>query len=203
MPALKGEPFEGKAISVRGVTPGGSVALLSIAKRPNYYRAEITHRRELLVDSDVDGLLTYQLDEDVPATSVWTFVDVLTGAAVVAMPESDYMHGIDFPLDDSIRDEGDEFVLVRDKRKGLEVLYTRPLLGAWHAGVLDDGPSDRDRSSDGHVQINLSDLKELGEGTRKILDVLPGDLVIGLDRFASEYFVLQLDGSTGRWGAPR
>jgi hypothetical protein len=185
--------FGEKDITARGVGKGGTVALLGVAKTPRLYYSETTYVRELLVDRDADGVVTYQLDAAVPGRSLWAFVDLETGERTIAAPEEDAGREAAFPLEDSLRDDlGDSYTLVADRRAALEILYVRPRDGTWHAAATDGGPTDRDDSDDGRVKIYLEDLEDLSGGKRQLLEVVSGDVIVGIDPHLGEYFALEI-----------
>ncbi len=190
--------FESEAVIVQGVSPGGDVALLGVAKEPGDFRPRVTYRRELLTDGDADGVVSYPVERRAPATSVWVLADVASGAVAVATPEDGVMREVAFPLDRSLRALGGELVLIDDRRAELDVLYVRPGVGGWQRHASDGAPSDGDGATDGRVRVRLGDLKELGGGARQLRALLPGDLLVAIDRYRGEFYVLRLGAPGGR-----
>ena len=185
--------FGEKDITARGVSKGATVALLAVAKTARLYYSEMTYVRELLVDRDADGVVTYELDAAVPGRSLWAFVDLETGERMVAAPEEDAGREASFPIEDSLRDDdGSGYTLVADRRAAIEILYVRPRDGTWHAAARDGGATDRDGTDDGRVKIYLEDLEDLSGGKRQLLEVASGDVILGIDPHLGEYFALEI-----------
>jgi len=185
---------EANVVTIRGVTPGGRVAWLGVAReQPEYFRTTIIRRDGVLVDRDRDGIVSITLTDDVPASSVWIAVDVSSGqaAAVAADPL------FDLPLEETLASAGKAGAglveLAADRHDYLEVLFVRPAVGAWRASAGDGGVSDGDGAPDGRIQLLAGAMTTLGDSPGLVGPILAGDVITYVDVRTLEYGIAPLE----------
>jgi hypothetical protein len=172
--------YEEQAVVVSGVTPQGQVVWFSLAKQIEGYMAHFVTRRDLLADTDGDGVVRFELDRTVPLQSIWVAVDLASGEAVVGTPEG-------YPLRDASeppghgRGEPGRPDWVTTGRQMLELLVVRPGQGAWTASLLDGGGDDDDHGADGRLTASLARLHAVGASPAPPERFQGKDLVFALD----------------------
>lgn len=180
--------FEGSAVVVRGVTPGGSVVWFSVAREHPHWLTRVVRRDAVLPDSDGDGVVRFELKEPVPRRSIWTAVDLTTGAYATATPQ-DVARLEVHPAADSLRRSPLGVVeALQDARGFLEILLVRPGQGAWAQSVGDGGASDSSGLPDGRVQASFASMRPIESSKAAPGQLAPGDVVIGVDPESLEFY---------------
>jgi hypothetical protein len=177
----------GTSLHIEGVTPGGSVVVLGVAREAGYYMARVVPRREILDDEDRDGKIDYAPKRGVAFASIWLVTDSKTGETAVAAP-SGYR-----PLEFHQRGAGRGNVLnvvgnnVLDiGRQNVEIVVIRPGKGAWTTRVRNGiaGPG----ATPGRSHVNTSSLYPMRADFKDAPPVLiPGDVVLMIDPEQMEY----------------
>lgn len=185
--------FEDDRVVIRSVPPGGTIALVSVAREPARSIVRVVLRQELLTDVDGDGVIVYPL-ERLARRSVWLAVDVATGAAGVASPAGDPIL-----MRPAGAGEGVPVQAVAHRlevgREQVTVLLVRPGVGAWARVVRDGNDADRDGRVDGRLRLDPSRLTPLHTSFAAAPVALkPGDVLAVLDAERLEYWYGQAGG---------
>ncbi|HVF58783.1 MAG TPA: hypothetical protein VNJ70_03090 [Thermoanaerobaculia bacterium] len=182
--------FEEQAVVVSGLAPGARVAWLSLASEPHRYFVRDV-RREGIEAGDGKGTARIDAGEPVPPRSVWGVVDLESGAVAWAAPEG-------FPLEEIVpegdglaRDDGGRLNRLVTRVVGLELLVARPGSGAWGLTVFDGSPDDQNGQPDGEVVAALEEGRPLLDSPAPTDQLLPGDVVLGIDPRTYRVFTLR------------
>src|SRR6266496_3550457 len=71
--------FTGKTVTASRLRQGGAVVFFGVAKIPLRYNWRIVRWQEVLTDDDHDGVITFAVDQAIPASSMWAVIDLQTG----------------------------------------------------------------------------------------------------------------------------
>ena len=178
-----------ETLTVRSVSPGGSVVLFSVAREPIGGIARVVSRHELLVDDDRDGVIRYAPPSGLVPRSVWMVIDVETGTVAVGTP-------LGIPptlMRPHGAGEGVPVQAVANRldigREEVDVLVLRPGEGAWAGVVRDGGPADRDNHANGRLHLDPSKLDPIAPVFGDAPSALkPGDVLAILDAARLEYW---------------
>jgi hypothetical protein len=184
--------FAPQAVVASGVTPGGKVVWFSVAREISERTATIVRRPRLAEDDDKDGSVRFELDRDVPFQSIWVAVDLMTGAAAIAVPEGYPLRLIDLP-GRNLGHGGGKPDWVEDTRGYVDILIVRPGEGAWWGTVGDGGEADDDGAYDGRLVASLARLNGVGAsppGAPQHFN--PHDVVVVIDPNRMEVGLRQL-----------
>lgn len=184
--------FEENAVVVRGVTPGGSVVWFSVAREHPHWLTRTVRRDAVLPDSDDDGMVRFELGQAVPRRSVWTAVDLATGACATATPRD--MNRLEVqPAADSLRRSPVGAIEALQEARGfLEILLVRPGQGAWAQSVGDGGASDSNALPDGRVQASFASMRPIKSSKTAPGQLAPGDVVIVVDPKSLEFYATRV-----------
>ena len=170
-----------QAVVVDGVKPSGRVLVLGgTHERPGPY-VLFTTIKEVLTDSDGDGVVTLDLNRPMPRFSTWLAVDLASGAT--ASVTGDKVVPTAEPIDK------DQLVDGETAATGLRVptgnmclaALVRPSLGVWTATLNDGGSGDSDGEPDGKINMQIRDLEPAGSSAAAPATGLPGDLLAVID----------------------
>jgi hypothetical protein len=185
-------------IVVAGLPAGGKLAWFSLASEPHtYYVRDV--RREGVELADPQGAARIALDGDIPARSVWGFVDIASGSHVwMAAPgfavEEVSHHG----REGVGRDGRGKLARLVARRVGVELLGVRPGTGAgtgaWALSSFDGSPTDGDARPDGSVAAALEEARPLGDSLAVPDELSPGDVILGIDPKTYQVFTVRLPG---------
>lgn len=185
--------LEDTAVVATGITPGGKVAWLAVARE----RVDWTRRVMLWQDADAvadgNGKAVLDLGRDVPVKSIWIVIDMTTGAfAAFSPPAYPWATQVPFPTASATwASDGVTLLSLRDDREELEVLVVRPKVGAWRATIRHDDPSSRDV---GGVLLTPASLVPWGSTPASPGNLGPGDVIVAIDPDRMQYFAQQLGG---------
>jgi hypothetical protein len=147
--------FEPGVVRVTGLEPGGSVALLGVARVYENLQTSVVRVHELLADDDADGAVERLFERALVTTpnSIWVAVDVANGAWLVAAPPSGAL--VDgaalAPAVETVN--GGAFLHLALESKSAEILFVRPGEGAWRALASDGAWGDGDENRDGRLRV--------------------------------------------------
>jgi hypothetical protein len=147
-----------QAVTATGMTPGGAVVWLGMARKVVEYEA-VYVRRHGVVKADALGTAQVPLAEAVPLQSIWVAVDLATGLFATASPAG--FSPLAFTLGAGaleVRGAGlaDRLVDVADHG---EVLLVRPGKGAWGKTVGRGGADDESDPSEPAYRLSLDKLE--------------------------------------------
>lgn len=169
--------FEEKAVVAR-VTPGASTAWFGLASDPSAYTPKTSEYARILVDTDNDGLVRFDLDEPKPI-AVWMVVDMSNGKRTIASPAGVVASRKALPPGALKRRGGNARAAVAMDGETLAVCWVvRPGAGAWRMMAKDGASDDADGRSDGSVNAELKGLRAVGKSPEPPDDFEPGDIVV-------------------------
>jgi len=147
-----------QSVVASGMTPGGAVIWLGLARRVAEYEATFV-RRHGTMQADAQGQAQLPLTEAVPLQSVWAAIDLQTGAYATASPTGFAPLAIQLgPGALEVRGAGlaDRLADVADYA---EVLLVRPGKGAWGKAVGRSGADDEGNPGDAAFRLALDKLE--------------------------------------------
>ena len=181
--------FEKDAVVARGVTPGGSVVWFGVIRDRPGWTNRVVRRDAVVSDSDGDGVV--RLDPGVPLApqSIWTAVDLASGAFAIATPEGMPRREVELPAN-ALRSSARGVVeAIEDARQFLEILVVRPGEGSWTLSVGDGGASDADLQADGNIRAALASMRPVQAAKAALDQLLAGDVVVVVDPRLMEFYV--------------
>jgi hypothetical protein len=175
-------------VTVTGVAPGGSVALLSVSHEPGYYIMRIVRRSELLLDEDQNGQVDFTPERGVAFQSIWVAVDVATGEMAMASPPG-------FVTSEMLQPGPSGAKSVQILGSSLDIwrgyvtlLLVRPGVGAWAATIREGMTNDADPTIDQQIHPAISTLPALqSAGPAAPSTLQAGDVVVVLDPSMLQY----------------
>jgi hypothetical protein len=175
--------FEPGVVRVTGVEPGGSVALLAVARVYENLQTSVVRVHELLADDDQDGTVEQLFERERVTTpnSIWVAVDVASGAWLVAAPPSgELVDGEALaPAVETVN--GGAFQHLALESKSAEVLFVRPGEGAWRALASDGAWGDGDESRDGRLRVVRDVFRPLAGEAEAPNHWTANDLVVAIE----------------------
>jgi len=185
--------FTPSTVTVSGVTSGGKVAWIEVARQIDDMFLRLVRKADVTVDTDTNGSVSIEPDDGVPPQSVWLAVDMATGAFVSGAPSSFPILAAQLPLSaiaTPLEGGGDAVKLDRPQ---IEILVVRPSVGAWVSTVGDGGPSDSDQLGNGAVEVAVEVLDPLGDThDPAAANLAAGDLIVVVDSTTLDVFTLVL-----------
>jgi hypothetical protein len=157
-PAVPALSVSAQAVTATGMTPGGAVVWLGMARKVVEYEA-VYHRRQGVVKADALGTAQVPLAEAVPLQSIWLAVDLATGLFATASREGFSL--LVFTLAPGalvVRGAALADQLV-DAADHSEVLLVRPGKGAWGKTVGRGGAADESDPSEPAYKLSLDKLE--------------------------------------------
>lgn len=181
--------LELQAVAISGVSPGGKVILLGVARETAEYYSVIVRRDLVVTDSDGDGTVRASLETAMASRSIWIAVDLAAGSFVTAKPA-------DSPFTEAALDLGIPGNLIpgqaalREERGRVEVLLARPgsTPGAWALTAGEGGRNDADLTVDGGITMRLAAMTRVEGALPAPAALLTGDIVVVVDPQRMEYF---------------
>jgi hypothetical protein len=162
--------FGPSEVVASGVTPGGRVVFFAVTQEISEDEVATLHRRDgVRIDTDGDGVVSFDLGGPVAPRAIWLAVDLATGAYALTTPNGDPPSQAVFV--------GEGLVLgapvgapdsIEDARTFLEVLLVRPGVAAWARTVADGGTTDADAKVDGAVDAAIDAFSQIDPDTGEI-----------------------------------
>jgi len=181
------------AVSVSGVSPGGSVVLFSCTRTSSIRSIAVKPSAIVLRDQDHDGVIRYAPTGGVPLRSVWIAVDEGSGQAASIAPA-------DFPLlvsaiggNDLKKDVEGEIASMGLGLPRLSLLVVRPGTGAWIMTGFDGEATDHDQRGDGRVELAFEDAKAVSGKDKAPKHLRKGDTVVAIDPGHLDVFMTTID----------
>jgi hypothetical protein len=180
-------------LTIEGLAPRASVAILGVAHEPAYYMPFIASRRELLTDDDGDGKIVYAPPRGIAFRSIWIVTDLATGETTIAtrlgfkaleMVQRGAGRGHAVDVVGDILDVG---------RDGVDILLVRPNKGAWTIPIRGRGTEETTVS--GRLRVHVAKLRPVRPSFGSAPPaLLPGDVVVMLDPEQLEYWLRTIPG---------
>ena len=180
--------FEPSALVAKGVTPGGSVVWFEIARVRPRWTTQVVRRDVIIADDDADGVVRLELKDPVPARSIWTAVDLATGAFTVATPDTMPRREVALPGNSYRRNPKGAVEALQGSRGFLEILLVRPGRGAWALSVGDGGASDADRKEDGSIEADLAAMRPIEATEAAPAQLENGDVIVVVDPRLMQFY---------------
>ena len=160
-----------QAVMASGMTPGGTVVWLGLARKVVEYEAVFV-RRHGIVQADALGNAQLPVTEAVPYQSIWLAIDLATGGYATASPAG--FAPLSLPLGPEALEVRGSGVADRlaDVADYAEVLLVRPGKGAWGKAVARGGADDEGNPGDAAFRLPFDELDPV-PGT---VDPAPGKL---------------------------
>jgi hypothetical protein len=177
---------------ITGVTPGADAVLFSVAREPADFNAIIVRRLEVLSDTDSDGLVRWEVGQPVPFRSIWVAVDLASGELALATPEEYPLREAEIAEPLAKTGPGGALDQLEIGGDSIELLVVRPGVGAWVQSIVDGGEEDDDEPANRLVTATVPAMEALGASPPAPLELVLGDLVIGIDPDRMEVFTVYL-----------
>jgi hypothetical protein len=177
------------SVALSGATPGARVYLASVSLGSGSYQISVASEAAV-VTADATGAAVYSTPRPVETRGVWIAVDGTTGGYTVAAPRGTLLREIDFP-GNGFAQTGNgawrRFALV--ERYSVEAIVIRPSVGMWSGSLRDGGNRDEDKTIDGAIEADIASLTPVGDAPAAPERIMPGDLLVLIDRVTLEYHV--------------
>ncbi len=186
--------FAGKHIHIEGVTPGSSVAILSVAHEPVYYMTRVVCRSVMVDDADRDGVVDYDLNATVAFRSIWIVTDVASGTTTVAAPtgyEPRTMKQKGAGRGNAMNILPNALDIGRDMA---QVVLVRPGKSAWTIGVRGEHGAGNPAAANGRAHVDIASMRPIRANGEAAPGVLKrGDVVAVIDPERMEYLLTTVD----------
>jgi hypothetical protein len=180
------------SVTVSALTPGSGVALFAAGTvQKRLFPAGVDYSTVLL-DSDGDGTVTFQVEKGVPSRSVWIAVDLVTGDYSVSAPEG-YPVRLMQPPAKLVR-KGNVGQMNRwvHELYRLNLLLVRPGTGAWAFLATKGGYGDDEKTQAPGFSTSLKYFLPLTQDAPALHNFRRGDVVVAIDPINLEYYALTL-----------
>ena len=153
--------FQQRSVTVDGITAQGQVVWYSVAREvAEDDVATLVRRSGVRTDDDGDGRVSWDMEGDVPARSIWVAVDLATGRLAVAAPEGYPLRRVGWRGRGLGRNNA-RADRVEDLRTYADVLLVRPGEGAWRLTAGDGSDQDDDGVADGKLAVALDRMRSV------------------------------------------
>lgn len=172
---------------VTNATPSGKVLLLAIDRQAAGGYFNQSHYALLSDDAAVDGTVAIPLLHRSTGYSVWIAVDLVTGRHAVLRPAGSPYREISVPAK-----RGGSASSFSVPGVMLDVAVVRPGIGAWFLAAGDGAEGDTGARGDVSIEFALNDLHALRGTQGAARNLLPHDLIAGINETSREYFVTEV-----------
>jgi hypothetical protein len=190
---LAGAPaiaFDTTGVTVTGITPHAQVAVFAVWVETPKWQTERGRAAELITDTTGSG--TIRWTRHVPAHSLWVAVDMSNGALAVAPAVNETYRPKAFPADGLNRDPDGHVAGLALPNGSLELLVVRAGEGAWWGHFDQGGTLDADGVDDGELSLDPRRLQGVPTVTAPAPPFQPGDVVVLVDSYTSEFYTLKV-----------
>lgn len=175
-PARISVSFTGADVVVSGATPNGQVVLVGLARQPLGDRTRVVPYCQLL-DSGRDGTAHFPINGSLDWKSVWGAVDLTTGDTVVGHPDRSPGRQAEWRGKGLGRDGNGKLNRIEQQGDWLLLMLVQPSGDVFQSSVVDGGPADEDKRSDGTITLSLDSFEtRRGKGSRPD-EARPGDVL--------------------------
>jgi hypothetical protein len=194
--------LESDAVTVTGVTPGGSIAWILLTRQHYGYYPVTRYGAEILVDDDGDGALRIEPPDGIPAMALFLAVDLTTGEGSWLTPEGFEPRVLDLPSQALARGAGGRLNRLTRAGSLYHAVWVRPgpEPGVWQLLADDGGEEDDDGATDGAVRFTVDRLRPVGDSSAAPEQPAAGDLLIVMEPRSFEVAVLALSATAGSGG---
>lgn len=178
-------------LSVSGLTPAATSIVFGVTREKRGYVTGYARHDYLLRSVNALGTASVNLPS-VTRTSVWSVVDLQTGAYAMSTPVEFTLQRTALPAGALRAVDNAQLNTLRVKHELLEVLWVRPGAGVWKASVGDGGASDADHTVDGHISLSSVQMEAVGSSPPPPDHFLSGDTLILVDPSTMEISAIQV-----------
>jgi hypothetical protein len=173
-----------KGLVAQGITPGGRAIWWSVAHEHPDSFVTIVHRLEEQTDADLDGIVLFEHEGELPDASIWVAVDVTTGTYGSFAPVDFGVTETSLPPESAQtgvagRDPADAFLEMAHPM--IDVLLVRAAQGAWDLRVGDGGDADQDGGIEGEISFPIDGMAPIGASPAAPARYADGDLLLSID----------------------
>ncbi len=181
--------FEDAAVICTGFTHGGEVVLFAVSRDPQPSgESDVIQTRLAARDTDNDGIVRFDLGRPVAYLSVWSAIDVTTGAFAAGTRPPFTLRRVDWPSNAVGRDSDNSLRKLEFTGRGVvDILWVRPERGAWALTLYDGGESDEGKKNDGRIRAVLENVTTV-TGDDPPHNLHNNDLLIVIDQRKLEVF---------------
>ncbi len=193
--------FTGEGVVASALEPGATAAVFSVSRESLPWSVRLVRWSELVADDDGDGSVEIRPERGVSQASVWAVVDLSTGELAIGGPEGSSAREVAFDGSRGLaRSPEGSLRRLKHDFESVELLVARPGEGAWTFAASEGGPRDRGVSSDGELEVDLSEADPVGQTESAFDELRAGDVVLGVDPRALRFFAVRF-GSVDSEGA--
>jgi len=146
--------FTNTTVKVTGATANGKVVLVGVALEPRAYHNRLNIFRDVLEDTDGDGIITKDLDNSVFWKAIWGVEDLQTRSYATGHP--DRSPGRERPRELTFAPLANgPITTIAESGELLEFVLVRPSGDVYIAQVVDGGSDDRDGESNGQITASI------------------------------------------------
>lgn len=178
-------------VSVTNISAGGSVAIFGAAQHVGT-TVHLRRWQRLLIDTDEDGRVDWDLGTETPLDTLWVAVDVSTGGVAAVAPAESRFQRIDFPAEALRKGHDNKIEQFVAGRKMIDLLVVRPRVGAWAGFAADGHASDGDQHQNGQSAVVFADARALDGRAPAPRHLTPRDVVIAVDLRKLEYYMTEV-----------
>lgn len=182
--------FEETAIVLTGATGGATLYVAGVSFAPGYQT--VVQSEAGVVTADAAGAARYVTRQPVETRGLWIAVDAATGGYTVAAPPGMLRREMDFPGNAPSTGGGALRRFLLADRWSIEAILIRPSQGMWAATLRDGVTRDAGGTIDGTVDLDIATLASVGKAPPAPDRMMPGDLLVLIDRVTLEYHVAVL-----------
>jgi hypothetical protein len=189
--------FAAQSLTVRGLTPGGSLVLFGVAREPLINTTPavpaVVVRAEILTDKDRDGVVRLDLPTNIPAMGMWSAVELSSGRHLL-FPSPGFEPRLVSVGADLVRtDSAGDLRKIEWPFSQIDLLVVRPGTGAWRQFASKGSMGDENRSN-GFVslRIDAGNMTPIGNSLAGPGTFRSGDIVAIFDRRDVQYGILEV-----------
>ncbi|MGN6184317.1 MAG: hypothetical protein ACTHQM_11755 [Thermoanaerobaculia bacterium] len=169
-------------VSMTGVTPGGKVIVFAVTLQSERGMQTLRRFEQVMVDDDRNGIVVLDPNGGVPLRSIWTAVDLASGAKAIRVPAGFDLNDRQIDAREFRKDPAGVLDAFFQEALSLDFLLVRPGAGAWQLRAREGGSRDGDRARDGKLSVVFEDAQPMDTDFGKAPKHLKaGDVLIAID----------------------
>jgi hypothetical protein len=178
LPPLTATLLENR-LTVKGVTPGGGVALLIVSRDEFSERWPVVNEQhERLRDEDSNGVATFDFPAVPPQFTVVGVVDESDGRSVLVTPGPDFGR---LPDTTFSGDGAGRPLRFSALSRFAHAMLVRPGKGVWTSALMDGSLDEVDGLADQRTTVEFRRMKQKGDGLQGPEHLLPHDTLVVID----------------------